>query len=132
VLSPGHDPVRALRERATQNALAGLGYPVPRVLIASADRGLLGAGFLVMERAAGRPLLAARRPGVGRALAEAVGRAGATVAVHFHASARGADEAVKAIRADGNKAAAFQADQGNAAEVAALATDERAEWLEKA
>jgi len=70
VLSPGHDPVRALRERATQNAVAALGYPVPRVLLASADRGPLGAGFLVMERAAGRPLLATRRPGMGRLLAE--------------------------------------------------------------
>ena len=70
MLSPAHDPVRALRERATQNAVAGLGYPVPRVLTASADRGPLGAGFLVMERAAGRPLLATRRPGVGRTLAE--------------------------------------------------------------
>jgi aminoglycoside phosphotransferase (APT) family kinase protein len=74
VLRPGHDPVRALRERATQNALAGLGYPVPRVLIASADRTLLGAGFLVMERAAGQPLLASRRPGIGRTLAEAHAR----------------------------------------------------------
>ena len=70
VLSPAHDPLRALRERATQNTLATLGYPVPRVLTASADRGPLGAGFLVMERAAGRPLLEARRPGVGRTLAE--------------------------------------------------------------
>ena len=70
MLSPAHDPLRALRERATQNALATLGYPVPRVLTASADRGPLGAGFLVMERAAGRPLLEARRPGVGRTLAE--------------------------------------------------------------
>jgi aminoglycoside phosphotransferase (APT) family kinase protein len=70
VLSPAHDPLRALRERATQNALATLGYPVPRVLTASADRGPLGAGFLVMERAAGRPLLDTRRPGVARTLAE--------------------------------------------------------------
>ncbi|MFI5326563.1 MAG: phosphotransferase, partial [Candidatus Rokuibacteriota bacterium] len=74
VLTPAHDPVRALRERATQNALAGLGYPVPRVLIASADRGPLGAGFLVMERVAGRPLLATRPPGIGRMLAEAQAR----------------------------------------------------------
>ena len=70
VLSPAHDPARALRERATQNTLAGLGYPVPRVLAASVDRALLGAGFLVMERAAGRPLLDARRPGVAWTLAE--------------------------------------------------------------
>jgi len=71
VLSPAHDPLRALRERATQNALAGLGYPVPRVLTVCVDRGPLGAGFLVMERAAGRPLLDARRPGVARTLAQA-------------------------------------------------------------
>jgi len=70
VLSPAHDPARALRERATQNALAGLGYPVPRVLAAYVDRAPLGAGFLVMERAAGRPLLDARRPGVAWTLAE--------------------------------------------------------------
>ncbi|HKC05353.1 MAG TPA: phosphotransferase [Methylomirabilota bacterium] len=69
VLSPAHDPARALRERATQNALAGLGYPVPRVLAAYVDRAPLGAGFLVMERAAGRPLLDARRPGVAWTLA---------------------------------------------------------------
>lgn len=70
MLSPAHDPLRALRERATQNALATLGYPVPRVLTASADRGPLGAGFLVMERVAGRALLDTRRPGVARTLAE--------------------------------------------------------------
>ncbi len=70
VLSPAQDPRRALRERATQNALAGLGYPVPRVLAARADREPLGAGFLVMERAAGRPLLEARPWGVSAALAD--------------------------------------------------------------
>jgi len=74
VLSPGQDPLRALRERATQNTLSALGYPVPRVLTACADRGPLGAGFLVMERAAGRPLLDARRAGVGRTLAETQAR----------------------------------------------------------
>ncbi|HEY7434425.1 MAG TPA: phosphotransferase [Methylomirabilota bacterium] len=70
LLGPVHDPLRALRERATQNTLAVLGYPVPRVLMACADRGPLGGGFLVMERAAGRPLLDARRPRVARTLAE--------------------------------------------------------------
>ncbi len=74
MLSPGQDPLRALRERATQNTLSALGYPVPRVLTACADRGPLGAGFLVMERAAGRPLLDARRAGVGRTLAETQAR----------------------------------------------------------
>lgn len=71
MLSPAHDPLRALKERATQNALAGVGYPAPRVLAACADRGPLGAGFLVMERAAGRPLLEARPWGVSAALADA-------------------------------------------------------------
>ena len=70
VLNPAHDPARALRERATQNALAGLGSPVPRVLTACVDRAPLGAGFMVMDRAAGRPLLDARRPGVAWTLAE--------------------------------------------------------------
>jgi len=74
VLSPAHDPLRALQERATQNALAALGYPVPRVLSAGADRGPLGAGFLVMERAPGRALLDVRRPGVARTLAETQAR----------------------------------------------------------
>ena len=74
VMSPAHDPRRALKERATQNALAGLGYPAPRVLAACADRGPLGAGFLVMERAAGRPLLEARPWGVSAALADAHAR----------------------------------------------------------
>jgi aminoglycoside phosphotransferase (APT) family kinase protein len=74
VLSPTHDPVRALKERATQNALAALGYPVPRVLTACVDRGPLGGAFLVMERAPGRPLLDARRVGASRVLARAQAR----------------------------------------------------------
>jgi aminoglycoside phosphotransferase (APT) family kinase protein len=44
------------------------------VLTACADRAPLGAGFLVMEWAAGRPLLDGRRPGIARALAEAQAR----------------------------------------------------------
>ncbi|HKW92843.1 MAG TPA: phosphotransferase [Methylomirabilota bacterium] len=74
VLSPKHDPARALRERATQNAVAGLGYPAPRVLSVCAAREPLGAAFLVMERAAGRPLLDAQRLGVSRLLAESHAR----------------------------------------------------------
>lgn len=77
LLHPAQDPLRALRERATQRALGTLGYPVPRVLAACGERAPLGAGFLVMERLPGRPLLDARRPGVGRTLALAQ--------VHLHA-----------------------------------------------
>jgi aminoglycoside phosphotransferase (APT) family kinase protein len=74
LLNPAHDPQRALRERAIQNAVADQGYPAPRVLWASADRAPLGAGFLVMERARGRPLLDDRLRGVGAALAAAQAR----------------------------------------------------------
>src|SRR5262249_61731622 len=56
-LLPAHiDPARALRERATQIALADFGYPAPRVLLASADPTLLGGAFLIMRRLAGQPL----------------------------------------------------------------------------
>ena len=74
VLGGQHDPRRALRERAAQNAVADLGYPAPRVLEASADPAPLGSGFLVMERAAGRPMLDERPIGVARALADVQAR----------------------------------------------------------
>ena len=48
VLAPHHPPARALCERAIQNAVADLGYPAPRVLIASVDAAILGGPFLVM------------------------------------------------------------------------------------
>jgi hypothetical protein len=60
LLGPQHDPARVLRERVTQNTLAGLGYPAPRVLLACSDRAPLGGAFLVMERLPGAPLLQAR------------------------------------------------------------------------
>ena len=71
MLASAQDPLRALKERAIQNALAALGYPVPRVLAARADRRPFGAAFLVMERAPGRPLVDAQRVGAGGALARA-------------------------------------------------------------
>jgi aminoglycoside phosphotransferase (APT) family kinase protein len=70
VLSPQYPQARALSERATQNAVAGLGYPAPRVLLASADPKILGGAFLVMERLPGRPLLDARRVGIASVLVE--------------------------------------------------------------
>jgi hypothetical protein len=57
VLGRQHLSARALSERAIQNAVAGLGYPAPRVLLASPDPTILGGAFLVMERLPGRPLL---------------------------------------------------------------------------
>ena len=70
VLATAPPPARALSERATQNALAGLGYPSPRVLLASADPAILGGGFLVMERLPGRPLLGERRLGIAATMVE--------------------------------------------------------------
>jgi aminoglycoside phosphotransferase (APT) family kinase protein len=70
VLAPHHDPLRALRERAIQNAVADMGFPAPRVPLASADPEILGGAFLVMERRPGRPLLAARRLGIAALLVE--------------------------------------------------------------
>jgi aminoglycoside phosphotransferase (APT) family kinase protein len=68
-LSPAYDPSRALRERDIQNAVAGLGFPAPRVLTASADPTALGRAFLIMERMSGRPMLEARKIGVTAILA---------------------------------------------------------------
>jgi aminoglycoside phosphotransferase (APT) family kinase protein len=70
VLASHHDPRRALRERATQNAVASMGFPAPRVPLASADATILGGAFLVMERRPGQPLLAARPLDIARLLVE--------------------------------------------------------------
>ena len=70
LLGPQHDPARVLRERVTQNTLAGLGYPAPRVLLACPDPAPLGGAFLVMERLPGAPLLQARYLNLSRVLVE--------------------------------------------------------------
>lgn len=57
---------------------------------------------------------------VGRAIAETLGRLGAHVAVHFHSSEQGAEEACAAIRVDGNKAVAVKADLAIEAQATAL------------
>jgi aminoglycoside phosphotransferase (APT) family kinase protein len=67
-LAPEYDPSRALRERDIQNAVAGLGFPAPRVLAASADPGALDGAFLIMERMPGRPMLEVRKIGVAAVL----------------------------------------------------------------
>jgi 3-oxoacyl-[acyl-carrier protein] reductase len=58
--------------------------------------------------------------GIGAAIAKALADDGADVAISYTASADKARSLVKELEAKGVKAAAFQADQGNAAEVAAL------------
>jgi aminoglycoside phosphotransferase (APT) family kinase protein len=70
VLASHYPGSRALSERATQNAIAGFGYPAPRVLLASADASILGGAFLVMERLAGRSLLDERRIGAASVVAD--------------------------------------------------------------
>ena len=70
VLGPHDQPARALREAVTQNTVAGLGYPVPRVLLASADLAPLGGAFLVMERMPGKVLTEAGLYTIGRVLVE--------------------------------------------------------------
>jgi pteridine reductase len=57
---------------------------------------------------------------LGRALAEALGRAGAKVAVHYNSSDAGANDAVAAIRAAGTDAEVFQANLGDASAIAPL------------
>jgi pteridine reductase len=47
---------------------------------------------------------------LGKEIALGLGRLGADVAVHFNGSRAGADDAVAAIKIDGNRAAAFAAD----------------------
>lgn len=46
------------REAAFQNALAGLGYPVPRVVLQVGSPGIQGRPFNVMDRVKGRPMIA--------------------------------------------------------------------------
>ena len=70
LLGPQHDSARVLRERVTQNTLAGLGYPAPRVLLACPDPAPLGGAFLIMERLPGIPLLQARYLNLSRVLVE--------------------------------------------------------------
>ena len=65
-----HDPTRVRRERATQNALAGLGYPAPRALLATTDTAPLGGACLIMERLPGKSLLQARFFNISRVLVE--------------------------------------------------------------
>lgn len=64
---------------------------------------------------------------LGLALAEGMGQAGAHVAVHYHASEKGAREAVDRIRIDGNRAQAFQADLTRAENIERLVESVEAE-----
>lgn len=69
--------------------------------IATAARGSRGNRVALVTGAGRR---------VGRAIAEAIAAGGATVAVHYNGSARGAAETVRSITAAGGLAKAFRAD----------------------
>jgi aminoglycoside phosphotransferase (APT) family kinase protein len=56
LFAPTDNPERARRESAVQSALADLGYPAPRAVLAETDRTVLGGAFILMERLAGRVL----------------------------------------------------------------------------
>jgi aminoglycoside phosphotransferase (APT) family kinase protein len=71
LLAAHHPPGRALRERAIQNEVAAQGYPAPRVFLTSTETASLGGAWLVMERAAGRPLLGAQFLNLSGAIADA-------------------------------------------------------------
>ena len=71
LLRAHHDPAMVLREQATQNTVSDLGYPAPRVRLASIDPTLLGAPFVLMDRLPGIPLMAAGLVGMDRTLLDA-------------------------------------------------------------
>ena len=52
----GSSPNRAAFESLVQRAVAGVGYPAPRVYFTCTDEAVLGAGFLIMELMPGRPM----------------------------------------------------------------------------
>lgn len=54
--------------------------------------------------------------GIGRAIAEALGRLGFSVVVNYHSNAAAADEVVAAVKQVGGDAMAVQADVGNLAD----------------
>jgi aminoglycoside phosphotransferase (APT) family kinase protein len=95
-LRPQQHPRQAKLEGAVQNALAGLGYPVPRAHVVECDPSVLGGAFLVMDEVAGEPLakgldLAVSGAGAGRLLrllAEVPGKLAAMTALWAETHAR--------------------------------------------
>jgi aminoglycoside phosphotransferase (APT) family kinase protein len=91
VLPSHHDPARVLRERATQNAVADLGYPAPRVALAVMDPGPVGGPFLIMERL----------PGVALPRAAPLGMAGVLVEHQLRLHALDPEPVLRAIEREG-------------------------------
>ena len=62
---------RTTFEGLVQEAVAGSGYPAPKVHFTCTDEGVLGAGFLVMELMPGRPMTKVPEDAIPGMLAEA-------------------------------------------------------------
>ncbi|MCI0623593.1 MAG: 3-oxoacyl-ACP reductase FabG [Acidobacteria bacterium] len=73
-------------------------------------------------------LITGASSGIGRAVAEAMGREGALVAVHYRNSRDGAEQAVEAIRLSGSEAIAVNADVTVGAEIQAMVGAVRRQW----
>ncbi|HLH23797.1 MAG TPA: SDR family oxidoreductase [Chloroflexota bacterium] len=67
-----------------------------------------------------RALITGSSGGIGRAIAEAFGQAGADVAVHYHRDQTEAEELVAGLQKLGRRAVALQADAASVASVQAL------------
>jgi glucose 1-dehydrogenase len=74
-----------------------------------------------------KALVTGANSGIGRAVALALGAAGADVLVNFVAQPEAADEVVQAIRAGGSKALAHKADVSREDEVVAMFERARSE-----
>ncbi|MGH9842049.1 MAG: SDR family NAD(P)-dependent oxidoreductase [Blastocatellia bacterium] len=73
-------------------------------------------------------LITGASSGIGRAVAEVMGREGALVAVHYRNNRAGAEHAVEAIRLLGSEAIAVRADVTRGAEVQAMVEAVRRKW----
>src|SRR5579875_3854210 len=70
-----------------------------------------------------KALVTGANSGIGRAVAIALGEAGADVAVNYVTGEQAADDVVAAIRAHGVKAEAYRADVSSEEQVAAMFRD---------
>ena len=87
----GSNPNRAAFESLVQGAVAGVGYPAPRVHLTCTDEAVLGAGFLIMEFMPGRPMTDLPEEAMPVMLAEA----------HLHLHGIDADLVAEALESSG-------------------------------
>ena len=73
-------------------------------------------------------LITGASSGIGRAVAEAMGREGALVAVHYRNNRDGAEQAVEAIRLSGSESIAVRADVTVGADIGVMVDAVRRQW----